>query len=106
VVGAAQIRFRRELRLFRPFALETRILAWTETAVIMEQRVVARGRDGAEILSAVALVRAGLYDRRAKAYVPVARILAAIGRADAASPAWSPEVAAFVAAEEALKAAA
>jgi acyl-CoA thioesterase FadM len=106
VVSAAEIRFRRELRLFQAFTLETRIVAWTETAVIMEHRVLTRGRDGAETLSAIALVRAGLYDRRGRAFVPVARLFATLGRAEAQSPAPSPEVAAFLAAEEALKGAA
>lgn len=106
VVSAGKIRFRRELRLFRPFELQTRLVAWTDTAIVMEHRVVSRGRDGGEILAAIALVRVGLYDRGARAFVPVARILAELGRPQAPSPALSPEVAAFLVAEDALKGAA
>jgi acyl-CoA thioesterase FadM len=106
VVSAGKIRFRRELRLFRPFVLETRIVAWTDTSIIIEHRMVTRGRDGADILSAIALVRVGLYDRQERAFVTVPRILAAIGHEAVDSPAWTPEVAAFIAAEEALKSAA
>lgn len=106
VVSAGKIRFRRELRLFRPFTLETRIVGWTDTSIVIEHRVVTRGRDGGDILSAIALVRAGLYDRKERAFVTVPQIMAALGREPSDSPAWTAEVAAFIAAEEALKAAA
>ena len=106
VVSAGKIRFRRELKPFRAFRLETRILAWAESWFVMEHRLVTAARDGSDILSAIALVRAGLYDRKAKEFVPVARMFAEIGLAEAASPEPSPEVAAFLAAEEALKQAA
>ena len=105
VVSAGKIRFRRELKLFRAFELQTRVVAWSEATMVMEHRVVTRGRDGAEILSAIALVKAGLYDRRAKSFVPVERILAEIG-VTAEPPEPGPEVAAFLAADEALKQAA
>ncbi|MFN3687868.1 thioesterase family protein [Salinarimonas sp.] len=103
VVSAGKIRFRRELRLWRAFRLETRILAWSDAWLVIEHRVVTRARDGSEILSAIALVRAGLYDRKEKAFVPVERLFSEIGIAEMASPAMSPEVAAFIAAEDALR---
>jgi acyl-CoA thioesterase FadM len=106
VVSAGKIRFRRELRLFQRFTLETRIVAWTQTSIIIEHRIVTHGRDGADILSAIALVRVGLYDREARAFVSVPQIMAALGKEAVESPVWTPEVAAFIAAEEALKAAA
>lgn len=102
VVNAGMIRFRRELRLFRPFALETRILCWTENWLVMQHRILSRGRDGTEIVAAVALVRAALYDRATRRYVPVTRILADIG-ISAESPPQSAEVAAFLASEEAMR---
>jgi acyl-CoA thioesterase FadM len=104
VVNAAKIRFRRELRLFRRFVIETRIVTWADTFVVMEHRVVTTTKDGSEILAAVALVRAGLYDRKARSYVTVERMLAEIGRSGPA-PEPTAEVAAFLAAEEAMKAA-
>jgi acyl-CoA thioesterase FadM len=100
VVSAAKIRFRRELKPFRAFRLETRIVAWCDTWL------VASARDGSEILSAIALVRAGLYDRSAKRFVPVERMFTAAGIAPAPAPVPAPEVEAFIAAEEALKQAA
>jgi acyl-CoA thioesterase FadM len=104
VVSAGKIRFRRELRLFQSFALETRIVAWTETSIIIEHRMVTRGRNEAEILSAIALVRVGLYDRKLRTFVTVPQIMETLGGEVIDSPAWTPEVAAFIAAEEALKA--
>lgn len=104
VVNSGTIRFRREMRLFRSFRLETRILCWSENWLVMQHRMLMRGRDGGEIVAAVALVRAAIYDRRARAYVPVARLLAEIG-VTAESPAPSPEVEAFLASEEVLRSA-
>ncbi|MDR6871454.1 acyl-CoA thioesterase FadM [Bosea sp. BE125] len=102
VVNAGTIRFRRELRLFRPFRLETAILCWSESWLVMQHRVLSRARDGSEIVAAVALVRAALYDRAGKRYVPVATLMAEIG-IGATSPEPSPEVAAFLASEEAMR---
>src|SRR5688500_8893638 len=102
VVSAAKIRFRRELRLFRPFSLKTRIVTWADTWVVIEHRVVCRGHDGREILHAVALVRAGLYDRATRRFIAVEEMLNTIGSA-APAPEPTPEVAAFLAAEEAMK---
>lgn len=106
IVSAGKIRFRRELRLFQPFTLETRIVAWTDTSIIIEHRMVSRGRDSTDILSAIALVRVGLYDRRGRVFATMQQIMAALGQEVTDSPEWTPEVAAFIAAEEALKAAA
>ncbi|UVF18920.1 thioesterase family protein [Microvirga terrae] len=105
VVGAGQIRFRRELRPFRAFALETRILTWSANHVVMEHRLISKARDGRPVLNAIALVRAGLYDRRERRFVPMERLLGEIG-VDAQAPAAAPEVEAFLAAEETLKSAA
>ena len=45
VVGAGQIRFRRELRPFEAFRLETRIVAWFEAQLVMEHRLISKARD-------------------------------------------------------------
>ncbi|RDJ20475.1 thioesterase [Bosea caraganae] len=102
VVNAGMIRFRRELRLFRSFEIETAIMCWTENWLVMQHRVIARGRDGSEIVAAVALARAALYDRKAKGYVPVARIWGEMG-ITAESPPQTPEITAFLAAEDAMR---
>ena len=102
VVNAGTIRFRRELRLFRAIKVETGILCWEESWLVMQHRFISHGRDGAEIVAAHALVRAALYDRAAKSYVPVARLFAETG-VTSQSPGPSPEVAAFLAAEDAMR---
>lgn len=102
VVSAALMRFRRELRPFQGFRLETRIVAWGETWIVIEQRFVTSARHG-EVVAAVAMVRVGLYDRRTRAFVPADRLLAEIGAVPATPPPPSPEVEAFLAADAALK---
>ena len=102
VVNAGSIRFRRELRLFRSIRLETAILCWTDQWLVIRHRILATGRDGKEIVAAVALVRAALYDRAGRVYVPVERLMAEIG-VTAQSPEPAPEVAAFLAAEDAMR---
>ena len=47
VVSAGQIRFRREMKLFQPFTLETRILTWSDGHVVMEHRLLSKAREGA-----------------------------------------------------------
>ncbi len=105
VVSAGQVRFRREMRLFKSFTLETRILTWSETHVVMEHRLISATRDGQAILNAIALVKAGLYDRKGRSFVAMRRLLGEIGlRAE--PPVAAPEVEAFLHAEETLKGAA
>lgn len=102
VVNAGMIRFRRELRPFRPFRIETAILCWTESWLVIQHRVLSRASDGSEIVAAHALVRAALYDRAGRAYVPVARLMAEIGTVQE-SPPPAPEVEAFLASEDAMR---
>lgn len=96
------IRYRRELRLFQRFRLETRLLTWNATHVVMEQVFFIEGgsRDGQ--VAARALFKGGIYDRAARAFVPITRLMEEIG-AFAEAPPASPEVAAFLAAEEELR---
>ena len=101
VLDAAIIRYRRELRAFRAFRLETRILSWTGATLLIEQRVVSDGAKG-EVLHAIAIQRAGLYDRRAKSYVTIERLMREVG-IEATSPPPPEAVAAFLSAEDAIK---
>lgn len=105
VLSAAKVRFRRELRLFQPFRIESRVVWWSDTRFVMEQRILAPEADGGEKLAAIGLMLGGLYDRKARAFVPVADLFAAVGHSEAA-PEPSPEVQAFIEAERALKQAA
>jgi acyl-CoA thioesterase FadM len=102
VISAGKIRFRRELRFWRRFHLETRVLCWADTWLVIEHRLVSRGTRGQEVINAVALVRAGLYDRKAKEFVSIARLMDEM-QVQGDSPAPSPEVQAFLDAEDAMK---
>ncbi len=102
VLTAAQVRFRRQLRVWRRFTIESRIVYWEATTVVVEHRVVARAKDGSDLLSAVSLNRGGIYDPKAKRFVPIADLMALMN-ATAASPAASPAVRAFLDAEAASK---
>jgi acyl-CoA thioesterase FadM len=105
VVGAGQIRFRRELRPFRTFTLESRILTWSDNHVVMDHRLISEAKDGSPVLNAIALVRAGLYDRKGRGFLSIDRLLGEIG-IKARAPAAAPDVEAFLMAEETLKSAA
>jgi acyl-CoA thioesterase FadM len=86
VVGTAAIRFRRELRLFQAFDLETRLVGWVDDMVLFEQRFRIASGPRTGQYAATALVRAGLYDRAVRAMVPVAELMRATGREATASP--------------------
>ena len=102
VAGAIAIRFRRELRCWRRFRLETRLLCWDGVAAVMEQQLVHESGAQKGQVAARALFRGGFYDRRAKRFVTTQRVMRELG-VTAASPPATPEVIAFLAAEEALR---
>lgn len=102
IASAITIRFQRELRLFQRFRLQTRLLCWEENLVVMEQAFIITGglRDGQP--AARALFKGGLYDRKEKKFVEIARLMTLIG-ASAESPPPAPEVEAFLHADDRLK---
>lgn len=102
IASAVAIRFRREMRLFQRFRLETRVLAWEGTMVVMEQQFFLDGGARHGHLAARALFKGGLYDRAQRRFIRVARLFEEIG-ASAESPPHSEEVRAFLAADEALR---
>ena len=102
IASAVTILFRRELRPLQEFRLDTRLVCWDATLVVMEQTFIMVGgtRDGQT--AARALFKGGLYDRKAGGFVPVSRLMQTLGVA-AESPIASPEVEAFLHAGERLK---
>jgi len=105
MLGGAVIRFRRELRPFARFRLDTRIVAWSDTIGVMEQTFVLQSSAGREVIAARALVKAGFYDRQTRSFVPIKRLIEALGVPPEASisPRPSPEVEAFLAADRSLR---
>lgn len=105
VASAIKVRFRREIRPFQRFRLETRLVAWDRATVIMEQTFVIEGGERDGQIAAQALFKGGLYDRKQKKFVEIARLMSEIG-VSAESPPLTPEAEAFLAADESLKQAA
>jgi acyl-CoA thioesterase FadM len=102
IANAALIRFRRELRAFARYRLETRVVGWQDEVVLIEQTFVFAEGPRAGQVAARALFKGGLYDRTAQRYVPVAEMMELLG-ASAESPAPSAEVDAFLSADAALR---
>ena len=102
VVSSSLVRFRRELKLFEPFVLESFITSWSEKTVIFEQRLrfTSGARKGA--IAASAFVRAGIYNRKTRSFIPVAELMAEMDFYPA-QPEPSAEVQAFLNAEDALR---
>lgn len=99
IVGGGAIRFRRELRLFQAFVLETRIVAWTDNRVVFEQRILAEG----DVVATRALVLAGLYDRKARGFVPIDAIFRSVGVTSVQSPPLDAAVQAMLDLDAAMK---
>ena len=102
VLSAAKVRFRREMRLWQRFRIETRIVYWAETSFVMEHRCIMAGKGNVETVAAMALMRGGIYDRKARCFVPVAQLFGLLGVTQPAPP-LTDDVRAFLDAEEALK---
>jgi acyl-CoA thioesterase FadM len=102
IASAITVRFQRELRPFQKFRLETRLLCWDANLVVMEQIFLIDGgpRDGQA--AARALFKGGLYDRQEKKFVEIARLMALLGLSEVSPPA-TPEVEAFLHADDQLK---
>ncbi len=105
IASAITIRFRRELTPFQTFRLETKLVNWDATLVVMEQTFTIVGGDYDGQVAARGLFKGGLYDRKARAFVPIKRLMATIG-VSAESPQPSAEVAAFLHADVTMKQAA
>ncbi len=102
VFSAAKIRFRRELKLFQKFRLETRIVYWDETSFVIQHRLMIPQPQGGDVAAAVALKRGGFYDRKASAFMPAARLFALLGY-EAETPPLGEDVKAFLEAEDAMR---
>jgi acyl-CoA thioesterase FadM len=102
IASAITVRFQRELRPFQKFRIETRLLCWGATLVVMEQTFVIDGgpRDGQA--AARALFKGGLYDRKEKKFVEISTLMGLLGVSEISPPA-TPEVEAFLHADDQLK---
>jgi acyl-CoA thioesterase FadM len=102
IASGIQIRFRRELRLWQKYRLETRLVSWQSQLVVMEQRFVFEGGPFAGQTAAHALFKGGLYDRSARRFVDLQRMMSEIGVL-AQSPALTADVTAFLASDDTMR---
>jgi Predicted thioesterase len=102
IASAIKIRFRREMRLFNRFRLETRLVAWVGDNVVMEQMFILESGPRTGQVTAHMLFKGGLYDRTAKSFIPISRLMEEAG-VTAENPPLSPEVEAFLKADDELK---
>lgn len=95
IASAISVTYRRELRPFQKFRLETGLIYWEQTFVVMEQTfyIVGGPRDGQ--LSARALFKGGLYDRATSTFISTDVLMKEIGIFTESPPA-TPEVQAFL----------
>lgn len=85
VIAAETIRFRRSLKLFERFDVETRVIGWDEKAFLMQQRFLRRNkRSGVVDVLAEGVVRARFVSKQGT--VPAADFLALLGQQDTLSP--------------------
>lgn len=99
IASAISISFRRELRYGQKFRLYTRLLCWNETLVVMEQVFTLKGGPRSGQIAARALFKGGLYNRASRAFVSTQELMTALG-ISVTSPPQSPEVEAFLKAQE------
>jgi acyl-CoA thioesterase FadM len=85
IIAAETIRFKRPLKLWQRFALETRVIGWDDKAFLMEQRFLRR-KEGTGTWAVIAegIVRARFLS--AAGTVPASDYLALLGEADTPSP--------------------
>lgn len=102
IVSAIKIRYRRELRLFDRVRLETRLVNWVGDNVVMEQIFVLESGPRAGQTAAHLLFKGGLYDRGAKKFVAIERLMHEAG-ISVENPPLSPEVEAFLKADDEMK---
>lgn len=102
ILAAAKIRYRLPLAPLQKFALETRVIAWDEKWVFIEQRFIIVDGPKKDAIAAIALLKASFYDKRLKASVPTAILLEALNYTGA-SPEMPPHIVKWQDAEDALR---
>ncbi|MEL6746314.1 MAG: acyl-CoA thioesterase [Pseudomonadota bacterium] len=103
IVSAIALRFRREVKLWQRFTLETRFVTWDDKLAIVEHVVRLRGgpRDGS--VACAAFARVGFYDPKARSFVPTQKLMDMAGFDGAVPPLDLPEAAALLDIDAALR---
>ena len=102
VVADLAIRYRRELKAWQRIRLDTRIVSWDESCAIFEHTVWIESGRRAGTLASIVIVRAGLYDPKARAYVTPKKLMALTGE-ELERPATEPALDATLAGLDTLR---
>ncbi|MGH1352316.1 MAG: thioesterase family protein [Methyloligellaceae bacterium] len=98
----ASTRYRREIRNFETFKVETRILSWDNTNLFIEHKFTLTSGKYKGQVSALMVVKAGLYNRKEKAFIEYDKLIDRMG-IDAKSPALPEAVKTLLAADKAFQ---
>lgn len=101
IMSGVSIRYRRELKPFQKFTIETRMVSWQGRTLVMEHLFITE-ENGKRDIAARELVAAGFYQRAKKQFVEADKVMRTVGVEDA-SPEPGPDVAAFLSSFETLK---
>jgi acyl-CoA thioesterase FadM len=102
IASSVAIRYRREMKLFDSFEINTRILYWDDRQFVIEQLFTLTSGSNKGQIAAKALFKGGIYSRKERKFVDTSRLMSEVN-ANENSPLASPEVLAFLGAESALK---
>lgn len=91
-------RYVREMRCWQKFRLDTRIVGWLDSQVFFEHRFIFESGKRKGDLAAVALVKAGIYDRKARRMISIDELFALTG-ITGEQPELREDIAAFLEAE-------
>lgn len=86
VLSLIVTRFRREMRCFDTFRLESRILTWQDNDIFIEHKLVFTKGKYAGQTSALTIVKASLYSRSKRSYISSADLLKKINIDEKAPP--------------------
>ncbi len=104
VLTSSTIRYRRELKLFEPFDMETAIVYWQGSIFVMEHKIRFTRGARAGAVAATALVKGGFYNRKERSFISIEKMSDVFGFEQIDSPPITPAITALLAAEEAIRA--
>jgi acyl-CoA thioesterase FadM len=102
ILASATIRYRLPLDPWQRYHLDTRVVCWDEKWIFIEQRFVYAGGDKAGAVAAIGLVKGSFFNKALGRTVPTQTLLDTLAIREH-SPAFPPEITAWLASDEALR---
>lgn len=104
VLGAAQMRFRIQLRPFQKYDLETRIICWDKKWAYIEQKFIIADGPKLGAVAAIGILKGSFYDPKTKTTVPTDTIIQTLPKSvQKNSPEFPDYVLKWIEAENALR---